>query len=96
MRAENVFRSANDRIAEKGGELGWQFRVPFLCECSDPHCFTRIELTLEEFAQVRSHSERYLTVPGHEVVGASLIEDKEAFAVAEKPTQAADSNVGIG
>lgn len=84
MQAENVFRSANDRIAEKGSELGWQFPVPFLCECSDPHCFARIGLTLEEYAQVRSHPQRYLTVPGHAVVGASLIEAKEDFAVAEK------------
>lgn len=84
VQTEDVFRSANDRIAEKGDELGWRFPVPFLCECSERGCFARIELTLEEYKQVRSHPQRYLTVPGHEVAGALLIDEHERIALAEK------------
>ena len=84
MRVEEGFRSANDRIAEKGRELAWRFPVPFLCECSDRRCFARVELTLEEYEQVRSHPLRYLTRPGHEIVGAFLIEHNERLALAEK------------
>ena len=84
MQAEDVFRSANDRTAEKGRELGWSFAVPFLCECSERRCFARVELTLEEYGQLRSHPQRYLTLPGHEVEGALLLEQNERVALAEK------------
>lgn len=84
MWAEEAFRSANDRIAEKGRELGWRFPVPFLCECSERRCFARVELTLDEYEQVRSHPQRYLTLPGHQVVGAFLLERDERVALTEK------------
>jgi len=84
MHAEDVFRSVNDRIAEKGWQLGWRFPGPFLCECSDMHCFARLELTLEAYEELRSNPQRYLTVPGHEVAEAMVIEQTERFAVAEK------------
>ena len=84
VQAEDVFRSANDRIAEKGRELGWRFPIPFLCECSERRCFGRIELTLEEYEQLRSHPQRYLTLPGHEVEGALLVERNERVAFSEK------------
>jgi hypothetical protein len=84
VRAEDVFRSANDRIAEKGRELGWRFPVPFLCECSERRCFERVELTLQEYEQLRSHPQRYLTLPGHEVEDGFLVERNERVAFAEK------------
>ena len=84
MRPEDVFRRANDHIAEKGRELGWRFPVPFVCECSDTRCFARLELTLEAFEELRSHPQRYLTAPGHEVAEALVIEQDENFALAEK------------
>jgi hypothetical protein len=84
VQAEDVFRSANDRIAEKGRELGWRFPVPFLCECADTHCFARLELTLEVYEDLRSDPQRYLTAPGHEIPGAIVVEQTGRFAFAEK------------
>ena len=84
MDAEDVFRSANERIAEKGRQLGWCFPVPFLCECSDARCFARVELSLAEYSDVRSHAQRYLTVPGHEVADAFVLEQGENASVSEK------------
>ena len=66
MRAEDVFREANERVAAKAAELNFADPIPFLCECPDPHCFAPISLTLEEYEQVRSDPRRYLTIPGHE------------------------------
>jgi hypothetical protein len=83
VQVEEVFRSANDRIAEKGRELGWRFPVPFLCECSERRCFGRVELTLEEYEQLRSHPERYMTLPSHEVEGAVPLEGTGRVACAE-------------
>lgn len=84
MRAEDVFRSVNDRIAEKGSQLGWRFPGPFLCECPDMRCFARLELSLEAYAELRSHPGRYLTVAGHEIADAVVIEENERFTLAEK------------
>jgi hypothetical protein len=84
MRTEDVFRNVNDRIAEKGSQLGWQFPGPFLCECSDMRCFARLELTLEAYAELRSHPQRYLTAPGHEIAKAVVIEQTDRVAFGER------------
>jgi hypothetical protein len=84
MRVEDVFRSANDRIAEKGSELGLRLPWPFLCECSDMSCFARLELTIEAYEELRSHPGRYLTVPGHDVAKTVVIEQTERVAFAER------------
>jgi len=34
--------------------------------------------------EVRSHPQRYLTMPGHEVAGALLLDEDERLALAEK------------
>jgi hypothetical protein len=70
VRAEEVFREANESVAAKAGELKFAHPLPFLCECRDRHCFARISLTLEEYEQVRSDPRRYLTIPGHETGAA--------------------------
>ena len=84
MEIENVFRNANDRIAGKAAELAWHDPIPFLCECSDSHCFGRLELTLDEYGSVRAHSEQYLMKPGHQLSGGFVLEQDERLAVAEK------------
>jgi hypothetical protein len=54
VRAEDVFREANKRVAANAGELKFAHSLPFLCERRDRHCFARISLTLEEYEQLRS------------------------------------------
>lgn len=68
MRVEDVFRDANKRVAAKARELKMRDPVPFLCECSDKHCFAHIHLSLARYDEVRSDPSRYLTITGHEVV----------------------------
>ena len=84
MQTEDVFRRANEEIADLARRHGWRFPVPFLCECADSHCFARLELTLEVYEGVRSNPERYLTAPGHEIPEAVAIDQTETFALAEK------------
>jgi hypothetical protein len=84
VQPEDIFRRANDLIAESASERRWRFPVPFLCECSDPRCFARLDLTLEAYEEARSHPQRYLTALGHEVVGAVVIEQDDRVAFAEK------------
>jgi hypothetical protein len=84
MPPEDVFREANEEIAEKARELELQQPIPFLCECSDKRCFAHVFLTLEQYADARSDPQRYLTIAGHEVVGAMVIAKHDRFALAEK------------
>ncbi len=84
METENVFREANESIAAKARELRMDPPIPFLCECSDRHCFARILLTIEEYDEARAGPQRYLTSSGHQVEGASVIAQDERFTLAEK------------
>jgi hypothetical protein len=84
MEPEDVFRDANDRIADKAVELGWRDQVPFLCECSDTHCFERLAMTLEEFVSLRASPSQYLIQPGHQLSGGIILEQDDRVAVAEK------------
>ena len=85
MQAEDVFRSANEKVAVKARELEVRSPIPFLCECSDTRCFRHIPLTLDEYDDARAGPERYLIVPGHTVGGASVVAQDGRFALAEKP-----------
>jgi hypothetical protein len=84
MLAEDVFRDANERIAEKAHELELEQPIPFLCECSDKGCFARLFLVFAEYEKARSDPERYLTIPGHEIAGAVVIASDDRLALAEK------------
>jgi hypothetical protein len=84
METEDVFRNANDRIADMGAKLEWRDPVPFLCECSDKRCFARLQITLEEYESLRADSEQYLTKPGHQLSGGVILEQNDRVAVAEK------------
>jgi hypothetical protein len=82
--AEDVFRDANERIAEQALEFKLEQPIPFLCECSDRRCFARLFLMLGEYEDARSDPEQYLTVAGHEVTGAMVIAEGTGFVLAEK------------
>jgi hypothetical protein len=84
LQTEDVFREANERIAEKARQLELQTPIPFLCECSDERCFERIVLPLGDYEEARSDPQRYLTIAGHEVAGALVIAQSDRFALAEK------------
>jgi hypothetical protein len=85
LKTEDVFREANERIAEKARDIQMQPPIPFLCECSDKRCLGRVSLTIEEYDEARAAPQRYLTISGHAVEGAALvIADDERFALVEK------------
>ena len=84
MQPEDFFRSANESIAAKARELGMESPIPFLCECSDSRCLGRVPLSLAEYEEARAAPKRYVTMAGHEVDGAFVIEQEEHFALAEK------------
>lgn len=81
---EAVFRAGNELIGK--ATRGLSDRTEFLCECGDPHCFRRVELSAEEYEAVRSHPARFLVVPGHEdlTAGEVVVEERGEWTVVEK------------
>lgn len=85
---EALFREVNARIRElsERWELGTPDLVAFVCECSRSGCSEPVELTLDEYEQVRSSSSHFFVVPGHEDERTDTVVDRfERYVVIEKP-----------
>jgi hypothetical protein len=67
-------RAANAKIAEKALRLRFLARVPFICECSDPHCRAFVLLLADEYADAGGGADAYVTLPGHAVTDAAPAE----------------------
>ena len=87
---EEVFRRANLTLEEtyRGAApagLTEAGRAPFICECSNARCTSILQLTLEEFGQIRDHPGRFVVVPGHVVADfRRVVEETDRFAVLER------------
>ena len=63
---EELFRRANERLRERAERIVEPGQsVPFLCECIDERCMDRLDLTLEDYARVRSDGERFVIAVPH-------------------------------
>jgi hypothetical protein len=63
-RNQVVFREVNERLLELlDASPG---TTEFLCECSNPECNDAVLLTILEYERIRSRSNQFVIVPGHE------------------------------
>jgi hypothetical protein len=61
---QSLFREVNERIDELSGSA----TLPtFVCECTDETCDQRLPLTREEYERIRSDSNSFFVVRGHEI-----------------------------
>jgi hypothetical protein len=81
---EAVFRAGNESIGN--ATRGRSERTEFLCECGDPQCLQRVELSHQEYEEVRSHPARFFVVSGHEdlTAGETVVEERGQWTVVEK------------
>jgi hypothetical protein len=80
------FRRANDELEGRYVELLATGAVPFICECADERCTRVMSLTLDEYAEIRTHPHRYLIVPGHaRAPGEYVVEPGDRYEVVQKP-----------
>jgi hypothetical protein len=79
---QSLFREVNERI----GELSASATLPtFVCECTDETCDQRLPLTREEYERVRSDSNSFFVVPGHEISEIEqVVEVAEGYLVVAK------------
>jgi hypothetical protein len=86
LASQDRFRRANDELEARYVELLATGAVPFICECADTRCTRVVSLTLDEYAEVRSHPNRFVVVPGHRLSPLErVVEDRAGYAIAEKP-----------
>jgi len=89
-RNEAIFRVGNERMAqwEERHEDGGRER--YLCECADPKCAEKVALTHSQYEYVRSDSNWFVIVPGHEVPDVeTVIDSHDGWNVIEKAPKVA-------
>jgi hypothetical protein len=81
---QSVFRAANERLRTRMEGLLYQGRRPVICECSDPDCLDVLELTPEEYREVRGAG-NFVVAYGHGTPAIErLVERREGFDVVQK------------
>jgi hypothetical protein len=69
-RNEVTFREANEKIAERRGELeSVDGPTPFLCECEEPECTAVMRIPLDDYERIRAVGTQFVIVPGHPTRG---------------------------
>lgn len=83
-RTEAIFREVNERIAETATRLDAE-GTSFVCECADPKCTHRVELSLERYEEIREDGATFVVVPGHEDERVETVtQQRGRHAVVEK------------
>jgi hypothetical protein len=85
-RNEALFREVNENIAKLEARLpGVGEAMPVICECARPDCTTQIEISLEEYASVRRHPDRFIVAPRHQDPSVEqMVEERHGYLVVEK------------
>lgn len=84
IRNEMLFREVNERI-EDVSEVRRSDLIEFLCECGEETCLEQVELTREEYEEVRSVSDHFAMKPGHEHPDFErVIDRRDRYVVIDK------------
>ena len=85
-RNEDLFRKVNDQIEgvnEAFGTLTGTMSI--LCECGKLDCIEQIELTLDEYRELRAEPTRFAVKPGHEIPDVErIVARREGYFVVRK------------
>jgi len=88
---EAVFREVNEAI-ERGQWPGDEGnRAHFRCECAQLGCTRIVELTVEEYEEVRAHSRRFVVAVGHQQPAVErVVVERPDYLVVEKRDRAGE------
>jgi hypothetical protein len=85
---EAMHRRVNEAI-ERGRWPGEEEATSFRCECARRGCSLLIELTHDQYEEVRANPRRFIVTPGHEDdTVEDVVEICPAYLVVEKRGQA--------
>jgi hypothetical protein len=88
---EALFRDVNERIEAMAHHLGPEVPYEFLCECANPDCTFRLNLTIATYEGVRANPRRFAVLPLHYTPEVEdLVEEHETYWVVEKTGEAGE------
>jgi hypothetical protein len=91
---EALFREVNERVRELNEMLEPVVEYgSWTCECSDPSCLTRIDMTQAEYAELRNQATHFAIMPDEQhfdPAAETLVRKTDRFWVVEKRGEAAD------
>lgn len=97
--AENevIFRQANLDIKEFLDDAGAAHNtlIPFFCECSDPNCRGRIELSAAAYQRLHQNRRQFVVIPGHEIPAIEnvVVQDVRYFVVEKSGSMPNDEDI---
>jgi hypothetical protein len=90
---QSLFRDVNERVNEVNKAHGlWVTLSDWICECADETCTDRIELTPQQYDQLRKTPTHFAVAPSseHVVFGVEeIVEQHQRYWVVEKVGEAA-------
>jgi hypothetical protein len=90
---ESLFREVNERVRELNEKLDPVIEYgSWACECADPTCLKRMDMTPEEYAELRLHATHFAVAPSDTHFDPdleTLVRKSDRFWVVEKRGEAA-------
>ena len=85
-RNEDLFRKVNDQIEGVNEAFGTLTgTMSLLCECGKIDCIEQIDLTIDEYRELRADPTRFAVRPGHEIPDVEqIVERHEGYFVVQK------------
>jgi hypothetical protein len=86
-RNDAIFRNANEGISEAAEAAEIEDRVPLICECADPACREIVQMSMQEYCEIREDPRLFWNVPGHEASAqgwAQVVERHDRYVVVLK------------
>jgi hypothetical protein len=91
---EALFRAVNERVSELNARLDPLLEYgSWACECADPFCLVRIDMTQVEYAELREQPTHFAIAPDakHFDPGVeAIVRQNDRFWVVEKLGEAAE------
>jgi|SRR5215210_9550164 len=89
---QSLFREVNERIEELAAgapsifaELKESRTLDLACECADTTCTEQVRLTLAEYEQIRSDSNSFVVLTGHEVPEVEdVVREQDGYVIVKK------------
>jgi hypothetical protein len=85
-RNEDLFRKVNDQIEGVNEAFGtFTGTISVLCECGRVECIEQIEITIEEYRELRAEPTHFAVKPGHEIPDVEwVVAQREGYLVVAK------------
>jgi hypothetical protein len=83
-RNEAFFRNVNEEIEQLAGRSAERL-LDIVCECGLADCMKLITIGGDEYEAVREYGNRFIVVPGHEVLQyEEVVSEHDAYLIVEK------------